>query len=134
MIKFEKDVLAMLQALEQEGFETYATGECIMDYAAGITPEAWTLVTKAAREDVLRILPEVEAVNNDDEHCYDAESASKFHIMMHRLGYKTTLAPYTNKSFWTSLCSKIHSNRPWAVDRIMVQCYDGGAYNNPSAL
>lgn len=77
-------------------------------------------------------LPEVEAVNNDDEHCYDAESASKFHIMMHRLGYKTTLAPYTNKSFWTSLCSKIHSNRPWAVDRIMVQCYDGGAYNNPT--
>lgn len=77
-------------------------------------------------------LPEIEAVNNDDEHCYDAETASKFHIMMHRLGYKTTLAPYTNKSFWTNLCSKIHANRPWAVDRIMVQCYDGGAYNNPS--
>lgn len=66
MIKFEKDVLAMLQALEQEGFETYATGECIMDYAAGITPEAWTLVTKAAREDVLRILPEVEAAEGEE--------------------------------------------------------------------
>ncbi|MBO4641823.1 MAG: T9SS type A sorting domain-containing protein [Bacteroidaceae bacterium] len=77
-------------------------------------------------------LPEIDAVNNDDEHCYDAETASKFHIMMHRLGYKTTLAPYTNKSFWTSLCSKIHASRPWAVDRVMVQCYDGGAYNNPS--
>jgi len=77
-------------------------------------------------------LPEIDAVNNDDEHCYDVETASKFHIMMHRLGYTTTLAPYTNKSFWTNLCSKIHSSRPWAVDRIMVQCYDGGAYNNPS--
>ncbi len=77
-------------------------------------------------------LPGIDAVNNDDEHCYDVETASKFHIMMHKLGYNTTLAPYTNKSFWTNLCSKIHASRPWAVDRIMVQCYDGGAYNNPS--
>ena len=80
---------------------------------------------KALKEAV----PEIDAVNNDDEHCYDLETGAKFHIMMHTLGYNTTLAPYTNKSYWQSLCAKIRTTRPKAVDRVMVQCYDGGAGN-----
>ena len=80
---------------------------------------------KALKEAV----PEIDAVNNDDENCYDAESAAKFHIMMYNIGYKTTLAPYTYKSFWQDLCNKIRASKPNAVDRIMVQCYDGGAGN-----
>lgn len=80
---------------------------------------------KALKEAV----PEIDAVNNDDENCYDAETAAKFHIMMYNLGYKTTLAPYTYKSFWQDLCNKIRASKPNAVDRIMVQCYDGGAGN-----
>ena len=32
-------------------------------------------------------LPDVEAVNNDDEHAYDAASATKFHVMMYDLGF-----------------------------------------------
>lgn len=80
---------------------------------------------KALKEAV----PEIDAVNNDDEHCYDLETGAKFHIMMYNLGYNTTLAPYTNKSYWQSLCTKIRASKPKAVDRIMVQCYDGGAGN-----
>ncbi len=80
---------------------------------------------KALKEAV----PEIDAVNNDDENCYDAETAAKFHIMMYNLGYKTTLAPYTYKSFWQDLCNKIRASKPNAVDRVMVQCYDGGAGN-----
>ena len=80
---------------------------------------------KALKEAV----PEIDAVNNDDEHCYDVETGAKFHIMMYNLGYKTTLAPYTNKTYWQNLCTKIRATKPKAVDRIMVQCYDGGAYN-----
>ena len=80
---------------------------------------------KALKEAV----PEIEAVNNDDEHCYDAETGAKFHIMMYDLGYTTTLAPYTNKSYWQNLCTKIRASRPNAVDCVMVQCYDGGAGN-----
>lgn len=80
---------------------------------------------KALKEAV----PEIDAVNNDIEQDYDVESGAKFHIMMYDLGYKTTLAPYTNKSYWTSLCSKIRASRPKAVDRVMIQCYDGGAGN-----
>lgn len=74
-------------------------------------------------------IPEIDAVNNDDEHCYDVETGAKFHVMMYDLGYKTTLAPYTYMSYWQSLCNKIRSSKPDAVDRIMVQCYDGGAGN-----
>lgn len=73
-------------------------------------------------------IPVIDAVNNDDEHCYDADSAEKFHKMMNQLGYKTTLAPYTNKTFWQKLASGLGSG---ICDRIMVQCYDGGAGNNP---
>lgn len=74
-------------------------------------------------------VPEIDAVNNDDEQCYDVETGAKFHIMMNDLGYQTTLAPYTYKPYWQSLCTKIRASKPKAVDRIMVQCYDGGAAN-----
>ena len=74
-------------------------------------------------------VPEIDAVNNDTEQDYDPESAAKFHIMMYGLGYKTTFAPYTYMSYWTQLNDKIRASRPTAVDRVMVQCYDGGAGN-----
>lgn len=77
-------------------------------------------------------IPEIDAVNNDDEHCYHAETAVKFHTMMYDLGYKTTVAPYTNKSFWQSLVNGLIRNRSGACDRVLIQCYDGGANNNPS--
>lgn len=80
-------------------------------------------------------LPVVEAINNDDEQTYDVETASAFHIMLYDLGYKTTVAPYTNKTFWQNFVTKVNNARPGAVDRIDVQCYDGGAGNrsNPKA-
>ena len=73
-------------------------------------------------------IPEIDAVNNDDEHCYDVATAVKFHQMMYELGYKTTVAPYTNRSFWENLVSQLGDR----CDRVLIQCYDGGAGNNPS--
>lgn len=73
-------------------------------------------------------IPEIDAVNNDDEHCYDVATAVKFHKMMYKLGYKTTIAPYTNRSFWENLVSQLGDR----CDRVLIQCYDGGAGNNPS--
>ena len=77
-------------------------------------------------------IPEIDAVNNDDESAYDVNSASAFHVMMKDLGYNTTLAPYTNKPYWQNLASSVNNSRSGAVDRILIQCYDGGASNNPS--
>ena len=73
-------------------------------------------------------IPEIDAVNNDDEHCYDVATAVKFHQMMYELGYKTTIAPYMNRSFWENLVSQLGDR----CDRVLIQCYDGGAGNNPS--
>ena len=73
-------------------------------------------------------IPEIDAVNNDDEHCYDVATAVKFHKMMYELGYKTTVAPYRNRSFWENLVSQLGDR----CDRVLIQCYDGGAGNNPS--
>ena len=74
-------------------------------------------------------VPEIDAVNNDQEQDYEVDPAAKFHIMMYNLGYKTTFAPYTYYSYWKSLNDKIRASKPKAVDRVMVQCYDGGAGN-----
>ena len=71
-------------------------------------------------------------MNNDDEHAYDANTAIRFHVMMAQLGFKSSLAPYTNKSYWTAIATGINNNIPGTVDRILIQCYDGGAGNNPS--
>lgn len=76
-------------------------------------------------------IPVIEAINNDDEHTYDVSSATLFHVMLYDLGFKTTLAPYMNRSFWQNLATTINSQRQGAVDRIDLQCYDGGAGNNP---
>ena len=76
-------------------------------------------------------IPTMDAINNDDEGTYDVNSATSFHVMLADIGYKTTLAPYMNKSFWQSLATNINNQRGGAVDRIYLQCYDGGAGNNP---
>lgn len=77
-------------------------------------------------------IPEIDGVNNDDEHCYDLTTALKFHEMMYDLGYVTSLAPYMNKNFWLQLATKLNRSRPGACQRVLIQCYDGGAYNNPA--
>lgn len=77
-------------------------------------------------------LPEIIAVNNDDEHTYDVAAATSFHVMMYDLGFKTTLAPYMNKPFWQSLAQNVNAQRPTAIERVLIQCYDGGAGNNPN--
>ncbi len=77
-------------------------------------------------------LPIIDGVNNDDEQCYDVATAVRFHAMMYDLGFRTSIAPYTNKTFWTQLVSQLNSQKPGACDRVLIQCYDGGAGNDPA--
>lgn len=69
-----------------------------------------------------------DAVNYDDESCYDVDSAVKFGNMCSNMGYKVALCPYTNSSFWSSVKSQLGD----IVDRVYLQCYAGGAWNNPA--
>ncbi|KAK4466119.1 UDP-3-O-N-acetylglucosamine deacetylase [Cladorrhinum samala] len=81
--------------------------------------EAWTL----------------DAVNNDDEVLYDVASTVAFAKMLGKIGYKYTGAPYTNAQFWQSLVRQVNSGLKepdLLLDRMYLQCYDGGANNNPA--
>ncbi|KAI0416006.1 hypothetical protein F5X98DRAFT_344982 [Xylaria grammica] len=78
----------------------------------------------------------LDAVNNDDESLYDVSSTVKFAKMLGEIGYKYTIAPYTNSGFWVSLISQTNSGLAdpnLLLDRVYLQCYDGGAGNNPSS-
>lgn len=70
----------------------------------------------------------VDAIQYDDEQTYDVSSAVAFGNMIAALGMKVTLCPYTAQSFWTNVKAQLGTN----VDAIYLQCYDGGAGNNPA--
>jgi len=76
-------------------------------------------------------IPQITAVNFDDEATYDNASSKAFALMLGDLGYQVTMCPYTNSSYWNTLVSQINTTRPGLVDRIYLQCYAGGASNNP---
>ncbi|PVI02984.1 hypothetical protein DM02DRAFT_699296 [Periconia macrospinosa] len=69
----------------------------------------------------------LDAVNNNDEAIYHLDSTLKFGRMVGEIGYKYTLVPYTRVSFWQSVKSQLGG----LVDRVYLQCYDGGASNDP---
>jgi hypothetical protein len=75
--------------------------------------------------------PSVDAIGFDDESTYDVNSATAFAVMLGGLGFKVSLVPYTAASFWTSVATNTNNQRAGTVDRIDLQCYSGGAGNNP---
>ena len=73
----------------------------------------------------------IDAIDFDDENSYDAPSTEKFAVMLGNLGYKVTINPYTNASYWTSVVSAINSQRPGTVDGVHLQTFAGGDGNSP---
>jgi hypothetical protein len=70
-----------------------------------------------------------DAIDYDDETLYDVPTAVKFGQMLSSIGYKVTLCPYTNPGFWQSVYNQLGSG---IVDAVYLQCYAGGAGNNPA--
>jgi hypothetical protein len=75
--------------------------------------------------------PSVDAIAFDDEQTFDAGSATSFAVMLGNLGFKVSLVPYNNKTFWTTVATNTNNQRPGTVDRVDLQCYSGGASNTP---
>lgn len=78
----------------------------------------------------------LDAVNNDDESIYHVASTVTFGKMLGKIGYKYTIAPYTNTGFWTSVKSQLNQGLTepnLLLDRVYLQCYDGGAGNDPGS-
>lgn len=72
-----------------------------------------------------------DAIDLDDENCYDQSTMVKFCVMLGNLGYSVALCPYTNSSFWTSVASQVNTQRAGTVDQVHLQCYAGGSGNSP---
>jgi hypothetical protein len=73
----------------------------------------------------------VDAIDFDDENSYDEPSTVEFAVMLGKLGYKVTMNPYTNSSYWKSVVSKINTKSPGLVDAIHLQTFAGGEGNSP---
>jgi hypothetical protein len=71
----------------------------------------------------------INAIDSDDESTYDSDSAINFGLMCSALGMKMTLCPYTDSSYWAAVKSGLGSE----VDYIYLQCYSGGAGNDPAS-
>jgi hypothetical protein len=71
----------------------------------------------------------IDAIDYDDESTYDPGSATSFGQMCGAVGMKVTLCPYTNPGYWQAVKSNLGS----ICDQVYLQCYDGGAGNNPAA-
>jgi hypothetical protein len=71
----------------------------------------------------------INAIQFDDETTYDVGSASAFGNMVAAVGMKVTLCPYTNAGYWQSVKAQLGAK----VDAVYLQCYDGGAANNPAS-
>jgi len=77
----------------------------------------------------------LDAVNNDDESLYDTASTVAFARMLGRAGYRYTIAPYTQVRFWSAVKTQLNAGLAepeWLLDRVYLQCYDGGANNDPA--
>ena len=73
----------------------------------------------------------LDAIDYDDESEYDAASSASLAAMCAALGMKVSICPYTNASYWLNLVTTINKANPGAADAIYLQCYDGGAGNDP---
>ena len=76
-------------------------------------------------------IPEVMAINDDQEQDYDVAAATAFHRMLSEVGFKTTIAPYTQRNFWQQLVANLNADTQ-ICDLVYLQTYGGGAGNNPN--
>jgi len=70
----------------------------------------------------------IDAIDNDDESAYDSASTIQFGRMCGSVGLKFTLCPYTNSGYWQAVKAGLGE----ICDAVYLQCYDGGANNNPA--
>ena len=76
-------------------------------------------------------IPTIDGVDFDDETLYDQPTTVAFSQMLNTLGYQVTFCPYTNVSFWVDCLYQLNTATPNLVTGFNLQCYAGGAGNDP---
>jgi hypothetical protein len=70
----------------------------------------------------------IDGIQFDDENTYDRTTMVRFAKMLKdNLGLWVSFCPYTNMSFWAG----VKADLPDRVTGVWLQCYDGGANNDP---
>ncbi|MFC0183521.1 Beta/Gamma crystallin [Pseudarcicella hirudinis] len=72
-----------------------------------------------------------DAIDLDDENCYDSSTMIQLCVMLGNLGYNVALDPYTNATFWTGVATSVNNQRANTIDQVHLQCYSGGSGNSP---
>ena len=57
MIKVPKEVTKVLKTLGEAGFESYVTGECVIDSLMGAKTYNWDVSAKAGYEELIELFP-----------------------------------------------------------------------------
>lgn len=94
------------------------------------SPGSGTNTPLARNLAVLKTAWNLDAVNNNDEAIYDKASTVLFGRMVGSLGYKYSLVPYTRQAYWVDMVKTLGTS---LMDIAYLQCYDGGAGNDPVA-
>ena len=76
-------------------------------------------------------LPAVTSIDLNDEVTYDADSMTKFSVLLADLGFQVSLCPYRNPSVWQTVARDVNNQRPGAIRAVNLQCYGGGRFNDP---
>lgn len=63
MIKFPKEVDKVIDKLNHMGFQTFVVGGSLRDRLMGFQPVDWDLATKAKPDEILKIFPNAEVLN-----------------------------------------------------------------------
>jgi len=76
-------------------------------------------------------IPTIDAIDFDDETTYDHNTTVQFSLMLHAIGFEVTYCPYTAQNFWIDCLYAVEQQVPGLVTAFNLQCYSGGAGNNP---
>lgn len=80
------------------------------------------------------VFPAITVIDMDCEETYDQSSFVAFCQMLAGIGFGISFCPYATweESFWTGSLAALNSSNPGAVAWWNLQCYDGGAGNDPA--
>ena len=63
MIKVPKEVTKVLKTLGEAGFESYVTGECVIDSLMGAKTYSWDVSARAGYEELIELFPEAKVLS-----------------------------------------------------------------------
>jgi hypothetical protein len=95
---------------------------------AGLEPEGIPRRNFAALKTVM---PWIDAIDFDDEELYEVETTVPFASMLYEVGFTVTFCPYSQESFWIECLAQLEAKQPGLVSGFNLQCYAGGASNEP---